>query len=69
MDQPVSGRFAMALTKVVPAPLREVDYMIIGSVSALAGLLAGEVKPKPRRHDSTSILDQNGGSDNSDPRP
>jgi Na+/melibiose symporter-like transporter len=99
MDQPASGRFwmlptlfvcvfgivAMALTKMVPSPLRELDYMIIGSVSVLAGLLAvfvlvnrtmerpvlppaDEVKPKPRRRHSTSILDLNGGPDNSDPQ-
>jgi hypothetical protein len=82
----VFGIVAMALTKVVPAPLRELDYMIIGSVSVLAGLLAvfalvhrtmerpvlprgDEAKPKPRRRHSTSILDLNGGPDNSEPRP
>ncbi len=100
MDQPASSRpwmlptlffcvfgiVAMALTKVVPAPLRELDYMIIGSVSVLVGLLAvfaiahrtierpilppaDESKPTPRRRHSTSILDLNGGPDNSEPRP
>jgi hypothetical protein len=29
---------------------------------------ADEVKPKPRRRHSTSILDLNGGPDNSDPQ-
>jgi hypothetical protein len=36
----VFGIVAIALTKVFPAPLRELDYMIIGSLSVLAALLA-----------------------------
>ncbi len=102
MDQPASDRtwvlpalffcvfgiVAMVLTRVVPAPLRELDYMIIGSVSVLAGLVAvfilvnrtikrpvilpaddiptpAAAKPvKPRRRNSTSILDLNGEPEN-----
>jgi hypothetical protein len=82
----VFGIITMVLTKVVPPPLRELDYLIIGSVSVLAAMLAvfvvahrtmerpvlplaDEPRPTPRRRNSTSILDLNGGPDSSDPRP
>ena len=31
---------AMILTRVVPRPLKELDYMVIGTVSVMVGLLA-----------------------------
>lgn len=56
---------AMLLTRVVPGPLKELDYMVIGTVSVMIGLLfvflvfskRRDAVPKPmRRRKGTSIL-------------
>ena len=36
----VFGVSAMILTRVVPGPLKELDYMVIGTVAVMAGILA-----------------------------
>jgi hypothetical protein len=36
----VFGASAMILMRVVPGPLKELDYMVIGTVSVMIGLLA-----------------------------
>jgi len=36
----VFGVTAMILTRVVPGPLKELDYMVIGTVAVMVGLLA-----------------------------
>ncbi|MEP6537538.1 MAG: hypothetical protein ABJF23_19540 [Bryobacteraceae bacterium] len=36
----VFGVSAMILTRVVPGPLKELDYMVIGTVAVMIGLLA-----------------------------
>ncbi len=36
----VFGVSAMILSRVVPGPLKELDYMVIGTVSVMVGLLA-----------------------------
>ena len=36
----VFGVTSMILTRVVPGPLKELDYMVIGTVAVMVGLLA-----------------------------
>lgn len=36
----VFGVSVMVLTRVVPGPLKELDYMVIGTVAVMVGLLA-----------------------------
>jgi hypothetical protein len=69
----VFGASAMILTRVVPGPLKELDYMVIGTVAVMLGLLAvfamvirstksgdqlfGKKKKTARKRKGTSILD------------